>query len=71
MVTHININETVEDKKSWFNIKRFRIGDVHFEKPEKSLDVKNLDRPSFDALEETSNSAKPPKFSNPSKILIN
>jgi len=50
MVSDININETIEDKKSWFNIKRFRIGDIPFEKPEKSLDVKNLDRPTFDTL---------------------
>lgn len=44
MVSEINIVETIEDKKSWFNIKRFRIGNADFQKPEKSLDIKNLDR---------------------------
>jgi hypothetical protein len=43
----IDISETIEDKKSWFNIKRFKIGGVSFEKPEKSLDVKNLDQSSY------------------------
>jgi hypothetical protein len=43
MGSDINIKETIEDKQSWFNIKRFTIGDTDFEKPEKSLDVKNLD----------------------------
>jgi len=43
MVPDINISETIEDKKSWFNIKRFKIGNNHFEKPEKCLDIKTLD----------------------------
>jgi hypothetical protein len=43
-MTDINVHETIEDKKSWFNIKRFKIGNTDFQKPEKSLDVKNLDR---------------------------
>jgi len=43
MVSHIKINETIEDKQSWFNIKRFKIGNTSFQKPEKSLDVKRLD----------------------------
>jgi hypothetical protein len=43
MVSDINISETVEDKKSWFNIKRFKIGNNHFEKPEKCLDIKTLE----------------------------
>ena len=43
MVSSVNIKETIEDKKSWFNIKRFSIGGVDFQNPEKSLDVKNLE----------------------------
>jgi len=43
-MTDINIAETIEDKKSWFNIKRFKIGGIDFQKPEKSLDIKNLDK---------------------------
>ena len=40
----INVRETVEDKKTWFNIKRFSIGGVDFNKPEKSLDLRPVDR---------------------------
>jgi hypothetical protein len=50
MVSDINIGETIEDEKSWFNIKRFKIGDSDFQKPEKSLDIKSLDQPTFDNL---------------------
>ncbi|MGD0978051.1 MAG: hypothetical protein ABR962_02800 [Candidatus Bathyarchaeia archaeon] len=50
MVSDINITETIEDKKSWFNIKKFRIGDNNFDKPEKSLDVKSLDQSTFNDL---------------------
>lgn len=63
MVSEINIGETIEDKKSWFNIKRFKIGSIPFEKPEKSLDVKSLDRPTFDTL------GKDFKFCEASKVL--
>ena len=41
-MSDINIKETIEDKKSWFNIKRFKIGQIDFEKPEKSIDSKFL-----------------------------
>lgn len=47
MGSEINISETIEDKKSWFNIKRFKIGNDDFQKPEKSLDVKSLDQATF------------------------
>ncbi|MHC3128661.1 MAG: hypothetical protein IBV52_01105 [Candidatus Bathyarchaeota archaeon] len=47
MVSDINVTETIEDKKSWFNIKRFKIGGMDFQKPEKSLDVKSLDRTTY------------------------
>jgi len=46
-MTDINITETIEDKKSWFNIKRFKIGSTDFQKPEKSLDVKTLDQSTY------------------------
>lgn len=59
----ININETIEDKKSWFNIKRFSIGDKHFEKPEKCLDSKRLDQATYRTLKDSF------KFYEASKVL--
>lgn len=50
MVSDIDIKETIEDKKSWFNIKRFAIGDNSFERPEKSLDIKTLDQATYNGL---------------------
>lgn len=50
MVSDINITETIEDKKSWFNIKRFKIGNNHFEKPEKCLDIKTLEQVTYHNL---------------------
>lgn len=49
-MTDINIVETIEDKKSWFNIKRFKIGSADFQKPEKSLDIKKLDRLTYRSI---------------------
>lgn len=40
----INIKESIEDDKSWFNIKRFTIGNTHFERPEKTLDIKSVNK---------------------------
>ena len=42
MAYDINIKESIEDKKSWFNVKRFKIGNLTFERPVKALDVKGL-----------------------------
>jgi len=42
MVRTIKIKESVIDKNSEFNLKRFRIGNLHFDKPCKILDAKNL-----------------------------
>ena len=42
MAHDINIKESIEDKKSWFNVKRFKIGNLTFERPVKALDVKGL-----------------------------
>lgn len=47
MVSDIDISETIEDKKSWFNIKRFKISGNPFEKPEKCLDIKALDQATY------------------------
>jgi hypothetical protein len=50
MVSDIDVIETIEDKKSWFNIKRFRIGSNHFDRPEKCLDIKTLDQATYGTL---------------------
>lgn len=50
MVSDIKVTETIEDKKSWFNVKRFKIGNKHFEKPEKCLDIKTLDQVAYNNL---------------------
>jgi hypothetical protein len=47
MASDINVIETIEDKKSWFNVKRFNIGGNPFEKPEKCLDIKALDQATY------------------------
>lgn len=63
MVSDINVTETIEDKKSWFNIKRFKISNNDFQKPEKSLDVKSLDQVTFNNLKSEF------KFYEASKII--
>lgn len=50
MVSGIDIIENIEDKKSWFNVKRFKINGHDFTKPTKSLDLKNIDRSNFMTL---------------------
>jgi hypothetical protein len=52
MVSGIDVIETIEDKKSWFNVKRFNIGGNHFEKPEKCLDIKTLDQATYRSLKD-------------------
>ena len=42
MTSEIDVDECVEDKKSWFAVKRFRIGGTAFRRPIKTLDVKGL-----------------------------
>jgi len=49
-LTDISIKETIEDKNSWFNVKRFRIGGIKFEKPVKSLDVRELTQNTYDTI---------------------
>lgn len=50
MPYEINIKEINDEDKSWFNIKRFRIKDTRFERPLKSLDIKNLDNNAYDKI---------------------
>ena len=38
----IDIDESHQDKKSWFSVKRFRIGNTRFERPLKTLDARGL-----------------------------
>ncbi|MDR2707452.1 MAG: hypothetical protein LBB87_01725 [Nitrososphaerota archaeon] len=64
-MTDINIKESIEDKKSWFNIKRFKIGNTDFQKPEKCLDIKNLDNSIYRNIKTNF------KFYEASKILKN
>ena len=39
MTGEINIDECVEDKKSWFAVKQFKIGGTSFKRPVKTLDI--------------------------------
>ena len=48
MARDIDVRESIEDTRSWFNVKRFKIGDASFERPEKALDFKNLTRDQFE-----------------------
>ena len=48
----IHIKESIEDKNSWFNIKRFKIGNIGFDRPQKSLDIKFVNRQVFDSITE-------------------
>ena len=50
MVSNINVKETIEDKNSWFNIKRFKISGIDFERPVKTLDTKEITQDTFDRL---------------------
>lgn len=43
-MSDIDVRETIEDKKSWFNVKRFKIDKITFEKPEKSIDSKLISK---------------------------
>jgi hypothetical protein len=61
----ISIDETIKDKKSWFNIKRFKIGNADFQKPEKSLDSKSLTQDVYSLLV----NPKDFKFSELTKII--
>ena len=61
----INVRETVEDRDTWFNVKHFAIGDVSFTRPEKSLDIKPIDKQVYSMVSKTS----PFKFTESSKRI--
>jgi hypothetical protein len=48
MSKDIPIKEAIEDKKSWFNVKRFKIGTIDVNRPEKALDLKSTSKENFD-----------------------
>jgi len=48
----INIREVIEDKTSEFCIKKFRIGNTNFERPEKTLDASHLSRDVFNSIKD-------------------
>lgn len=39
MTTNINIKEAIEDKNTWFNVKRFKIGNIKSDGPLKSINL--------------------------------
>ena len=41
-MSHITLKETIEDKYSWYTIRRFAAGGTNFDKTIKTLDYKNL-----------------------------
>lgn len=61
----ISINEVIKDTKSWFNIKRFKVGNIDFQKPEKSLDSKTLTQSVYESLSQNDDL----KFAEYTKIV--
>ena len=61
----INVRETVEDRDTWFNVKHFTIGDVSFTRPEKSLDIKPIDKQVYSLVSRTT----PFKFAESSRRI--
>lgn len=67
MVKNIEIKETILDKTSGFNVKRFRIGTIEIDRPTKVIDAKKITRGLFEKekrlfqkiLLENSRSVKP------------
>lgn len=55
MANNIPIKETIEDKNSWFNIKRFKISGIDFEHPIKTLDTKEISQETYDTIAKKSN----------------
>jgi hypothetical protein len=47
-MTDINIKESIYDKHSWFNVKKFGIGGLKFERPTKVVDAKNTTKKMLD-----------------------
>ncbi len=48
--SEIYIREVIEDKNTGYCIKRFKLGTTNFERPEKSIDAKNLSRDTFNLI---------------------
>jgi hypothetical protein len=48
MSKDIPIKEVIEDKKTWFNIKRFHIGKLDISRPEKAFDLKKTTKETFE-----------------------
>ncbi|MGQ9722389.1 MAG: hypothetical protein ACUVXA_13820 [Candidatus Jordarchaeum sp.] len=42
MAKNIEIKETITDKNSEFNVKRFRVGTLEIDRPTKVIDAKNI-----------------------------
>jgi len=53
MSKDIPIKEVIEDKKSWFNIKRFSVGKIDVTRPEKVLDLKKTTKENYDQYVKT------------------
>jgi hypothetical protein len=47
----IEIKEHIEDKDSWFNIKRFKISNLNVEGPLKAIDINNIDDKIFSSIQ--------------------
>lgn len=50
MASNIRVKETIEDKYSWFNIKRFSISGLDFNFPFKTLDTKTITKDTFEKM---------------------
>ena len=61
----ISIKETIEDKNSWYNVKRFRIGNTDFDRPQKGLDAKVITKEKYDSFKINEKL----KFSEATKII--
>ena len=62
----ISIPETMEDKNSWYNIKKFKIGNTDFRKPEKALDSRTIKQQTYDEMKLKDTL----KFSEASRIVL-
>lgn len=54
MASNIDVKEAIEDKNSWFNIKRFNISGTDFDFPVKTLDTKEIKQDTFNRLAKNS-----------------
>jgi hypothetical protein len=47
LANDINVKSTAKDKKSWFNTKKFKVGNLNVDRPLKTLDIKGLSQVAF------------------------